>query len=104
VGQGVEDSDEAREFFFGAVFGASEDLDEVVRGEERAEHQQAREVELASGNGLQQQGEAAHEAGGSDTAIRFVFGEAQLVDAVGVEARAGTSAVDAARFDLAEVR
>ena len=60
-------------------------------------------MELTGGNGIEQRGKTAHEASGADAAEGFVFGKAQLVDAVSVEARAGTSAVDTARFDLGEV-
>ena len=86
------------------MFGEREDLDEIVGGEVRTQHQQAREVELTCGNGIEQRGKAAHEACRADAAEGFVFGKAELVDAVGVEARAGTSAVDTAHFDLGEVR
>jgi hypothetical protein len=85
------------------VLGEHEDLDEIVGGEVGIQHQQAREVELTSGNRIEQHGEAAYEASRADAAKGFVFGEAEFVDAVRVEARAGTSAVDAPRFDLGEV-
>jgi hypothetical protein len=60
-------------------------------------------VELTGGNGIEQRGKAAYEASRADAAKGFVFGEAEFVDAVGVEARAGPSAMDTARFDLREV-
>jgi hypothetical protein len=86
------------------VFGASEDLDEIVSGEQRSQHQQAREVELTGGDRVEQRGKAAHETGGSDATKRLVFREPKLVNAIAVEARASASAMDAARFDLPEVR
>jgi hypothetical protein len=73
-------------------------------GEVRTQHQQAREVELTGGNGIEQRGKAAHEAGRADAAKGFVFGKAEFVDTIGVEARADTSAVDTALFDFGEVR
>jgi hypothetical protein len=61
-------------------------------------------MKLPRGDGLQEHRKAAHESGGRDAAKRFIFGEAKLVDAIRVEARTGASAVDAARFDLTQVR
>jgi hypothetical protein len=85
------------------MLGEREDLDEIVGGDVGTEHQPAREVELTGGNGIEQRGKAAHEASCADAAKGFVFGKAEFVNAIGVEARAGTGAVDAARFDLGEV-
>ena len=103
LGQRVEAPDQTRELLLGAVLGEREDLDEIFGGEVGTQHQQAREVEFTGGNGIEQRGKTAHEASRADAAECFVFGKAELVDAVGVEARAGTSAVDAALFDLGEV-
>jgi hypothetical protein len=75
----------------------------VLFGEVGPEHQEAGEVELAGGNRVQEGGETADEAGGGDAAKGLVFGVAEFVDAVDVEARAGTRPMDAARLDLAEV-
>jgi hypothetical protein len=61
-------------------------------------------VKLPRGHGLQEHGKAVHESSGRDSAKRFVFGEAKLVNTESVEARTGSHAVDAARFDLTEVR
>jgi hypothetical protein len=61
-------------------------------------------VKLPRGDGLQERRKAAHESSGGDAAKRFVFGEAEFVDAVGIKARTGANAVDPARFDLTEVR
>jgi hypothetical protein len=86
------------------MLGEREDLHEIVGGEVRTQHQQAREVELAGGNGIEQHGKAAHEASRADAAERFVFGETQLVNTIRVQARASAGAMDPARFDLGEVR
>jgi hypothetical protein len=86
------------------VLGECEDLDKIVGGEVRTQHQWAREVELPGSDGIEQRGEAAYEASRADAAKGFVFGKAEFVVAVSVEARAGTSAVNTARFDLREVR
>jgi hypothetical protein len=69
----------------------------------RTEHQEASEVKFSCGYVIEQRGKAAHEAGGGNSAIRFVLRQAQFVDAVDIEARAGAGAVDAARLDLGEV-
>ena len=82
---------------------SGEDLDEVTFGEVRAEHEQPGEVELAGGERVEQRREASDETSGSDAAKGLVLREAEFVNAVGVEARAGARAVNAARFDLAEV-
>ena len=103
VGQRIELADEARDFLLGAVLGSGQHLRHVVGGEVRAEHQQGGEVELACGNRVEQGGKAAHEARGGDAAVGFVFGEAQFVDAVDVEARACADAVDTAGLHLGEV-
>jgi hypothetical protein len=102
--QRVELSDQASDFFLGAVLGTEQDLAEVLFGEVGAEHQEAGEVELAGGNRVQKYGKTANETGGGDAAKGLVFGVAQLVDAIGVEARADTYPMDTARLDLAEVR
>jgi hypothetical protein len=86
------------------VFGAGKHFDEIFGGEERAQHQEARQVQFAFGDGRQQRGKATHMASRSDAPERFVFGETQFVHAVGVQARTGTSAVKATRFDLSQVR
>jgi hypothetical protein len=85
------------------VFGAREDLDEVRLGEVRAKHEQAREMELAGGESVEQCWEASDETSGGNAPESLVLRQAQFVDTVGVEARAGPRAVNAARFDLAEV-
>src|SRR4030095_2211342 len=82
--QRVEDPDQARELLLGAVLGASEDLDEIVRGEQRSQHQQARQVELTGGDRVEQRGKAAHETGGGDAPKRLVFRETKLVNAIAV--------------------
>jgi hypothetical protein len=71
--------------------------------EVRAKHEQAREVELARAERVEQRGEPSDETSGSNAAKGFVLGEAELVNAVGVEARTGARAVNAAGFGLAEV-
>src|SRR3954468_9918626 len=68
-----------------------------------AKHEQLREVELARGEGVEQRREASDETSGGNAAESLVLGEAELVDAIAVETRAGTRAVNAARFYLAEV-
>jgi hypothetical protein len=103
VGQRIELPDEARDFLLGPMLGSGQYLRQVLGREVRVEHQQTGEVELARSDGLEQLGKAAHEARGGDPAKRFVFREAQFVNAIAVEARAGTGTVDAAGFDLAEV-
>jgi hypothetical protein len=61
-------------------------------------------MKLSRGHSLQEHGKAAHQPSGGDSAKRFIFGEAKLVDTVRVEARTGANAVNATRFDLTEVR
>jgi hypothetical protein len=102
-GQRVEDAHELCELALGPVLGAREDMGEVSLVEVRAEHEQPGKVELAGGQRVQECREASDETSGGNAAKGFVFGEAELINAVGVEARAGARAVNAARFDLAEV-
>src|SRR5215471_13390234 len=86
------------------MFGAGEDFDHVLLGEVGAEHEQAREVELAEGDGVTQRREASDEARSGNPAKGFVFREPKLVDAIDVKARARSGAVNATGLDLAEVR
>jgi hypothetical protein len=60
-------------------------------------------VELTSSHRVPQGGKAADQTGGGDAAKGLVFGKAQFINAVRIEARAGTGPVDAACLDLAEV-
>jgi hypothetical protein len=85
------------------VLGTQQNFAEVFFGEVRAEHQEAREVELTQSDRAPQSRKAADEASSGDAAKGFVLGKAELVDAISVEARTGTGPVDAARLDLAEV-
>jgi hypothetical protein len=60
-------------------------------------------MELAGSQSVEQCREAPHQARGGDSSKRLVLGEPKLIDAVGVKARAGPDAVNAACFDLSEV-
>jgi hypothetical protein len=60
-------------------------------------------MELAGGESVEQRREASDETSGRNPPESLVLRETELIDAVNVEARAGASAVNAARFDLAEV-
>jgi hypothetical protein len=73
IRQWVELPDEARNFLLGPVFGAGEYFEQVGVGEVRAEHQQAGEVEFTCGDGVEQRGKAAHEAGGGNAAVGFLL-------------------------------
>jgi hypothetical protein len=95
---------EFSEFLLCAELGARDYLDVVFWREDRADLQQSRQVQLASGDGLDQQRKAFHQFRCAGASRRSVFREAKLVDAVRVKARAGTTAMNAARFDLCEVR
>ncbi len=59
----------------------------------RPEHQQTRQMQLAIRNGAEQDGKPLHQLGGAGAPRRGVLGKAQLVNAVGVKARAGPRAV-----------
>ena len=60
-------------------------------------------MKLAGRDGVEQGRKAANKARRGNAAEGLVLGEAKVVDAVGVEARAGTGAMDAACLDLGEV-
>jgi hypothetical protein len=60
-------------------------------------------MELTRGQSIEQRRKALDETRSRDAAKCFVFREAELVDAVRVEARAGTRAVDSAGFDFSEM-
>jgi hypothetical protein len=100
---GLEDAELAARIWPTFACSAPGDLDEVRLGEVRAEHEQPGEVELARGQRVEQRREASDETSGCNSAKSLVLREAELVDAVRVEARAGARAVNAARFDFAEV-
>jgi hypothetical protein len=85
------------------VLGTRKDLDQIILREVRAKHEQPCEVELAGTHSLEQCREASDETSGGNAAKGLVLREAELVDAVSVETRAGARAVNAAQFDLAEV-
>lgn len=82
------------------MLGANEHLAKIVGCEVWPEHQQGREVELAVRDGVEERGKTSDQAGRADAAKRGVFGEAQLVDAVSVQARTSSGAVEATRFDF----
>jgi hypothetical protein len=93
----------ARSFGCPSAGPIKQDFAQVLVGKMRTEHQEAGEVELTSSHRVPQGGKAADQTGGGDAAKGLVFGEAQLINAVRIEARTGTDPVDAARLDLAEV-
>jgi hypothetical protein len=68
-----------------------------------AEHEQPGEMELSGGESAEQYGEASDETSGGNAPEGLVFRQAELVDAIRVEARARAGAVNAAGFDLAEM-
>ncbi len=86
------------------MLGSGEDVEVIVPRQVWSEHQETGEVELSGSDGVEERGKLVDEARGGHAANRGVFREAQLVNAVGVQARTRSSAVEAARFDLAEVR
>jgi len=75
--QRIEQADEGGDLLLGAVFGVSEDLQEIVFGEVGPEQQKAGEMELAGRNGVEQGWEAPDQARGGDAAIGFVLGAAE---------------------------
>jgi hypothetical protein len=104
VRQGIEQAHESSDLLLGPVLGSSEHLDQILFGEMRAEHQKTGEVKLPRGDGAAEERKAAHQASGGDPAISFVLRETQLVDAIGVQTRAGAAAMDAASFDLGKMQ
>jgi hypothetical protein len=86
------------------VLGPSEDFAEVLVAEVRTEQQETREVKLTRCDGLKQHRKAPNQAGCGHPTIGFVFGETEVVDAVGVEAGTRASAVQATCFEFTQVR
>jgi hypothetical protein len=85
------------------MLGARKNPGEVRFREVRAKHQEPSEVELVRGQRIEQRRKAPDETRSCYATKCLVFREAELVDAVGVEARAGARAVDATGFHLGEV-
>jgi hypothetical protein len=85
------------------MLGECHDLDVIGIGQVRTEQEKTREVKLAAGDRLEQRRELSYETRGLGSTKRAVFGEAELVDAVRVEARAAALAMDPTSFDLGEV-
>ncbi|HWA77027.1 MAG TPA: hypothetical protein VG937_32050 [Polyangiaceae bacterium] len=75
----------------------------VFFGEVWAQHEQAGQVDFTGSHGRQNGWESARESGGARPACGCVFRKAEFVDAIGVEAAAGSLAVQPARFHLGEV-
>jgi hypothetical protein len=80
-----------------------EELCVILAGQVRSEEQESGEVNGAFGKHLQQDRKRAHGFRSTGTALRFVFRQPKLVDAIGVERRAGPLAIDAPGVDLGEV-
>jgi len=86
------------------VLGTLEYFALIGRCQVRAEHQQAGEMQLAAGHGVEQRGERFDETRRAGATKGCVFGETQLIDAVRVKASAGLGPMNAPRLDLGEVR
>jgi hypothetical protein len=82
---------------------AAKDLRVPFAPQVRADHEHARQVDLALCDGVAELGVLAHEMGCFRTPERRVLSHPELVNAVGVERRAGALAVDAAPLHLTEV-
>jgi hypothetical protein len=75
----------------------------ILGGEVRAEHEQARQMQLASLDRAEQRWEPLHQPGRADPAKGCIFRQPQFVNAISVETGAGAKAVQPARFDLRQV-
>ncbi len=86
------------------MFGARQHLDQVLCRQVRAEQQHGREVQLAAGNSVEKLGKASQQPCRAHAPKRRIFRELQLVNAIRVHTGAGAAAMNAARFDLPQVR
>ena len=85
------------------MLGADENLAQIFLGEVLAEHKKTGQVQLAGGDGIEERRKAPNESCSCNAPEGFVLRQAKLVDAIGVEARAGARAMDAASLHFAEV-
>jgi hypothetical protein len=99
----IEPSDETAQLALAPEAGSLEDLGVPLAAEVRADHQEPREVNFPSCDELAQLRKLADEPRGLRAASGGVLAHAELVQAIGVEARAGTPAMDAAHLDLPQV-
>jgi len=82
---------------------APEDFRVPFTAEVRTDHEQAREVDLALGDGITELGVLAHQPGRLRTPERSILTQAQFVDAIRVQRRTRAEAVDTPPLYLAEV-
>ena len=86
------------------MFCQPQDLAVVLLGQVGPEQEQAGQVKLAGSDLLEHDRELPCELRGARGAERRILGHPKLVHAVSTEAGAGPHAVNAASFDLGEVR
>jgi hypothetical protein len=96
--------DQPLELGLSPIAGSGEHLTVVFFGEIRREHDDAGKVDGGIRQHLEQDGKLPSDARGAAAAMRFVLGEAELVDAIGDERVARPPAIRAPGIDLGEVR
>ena len=85
------------------MLGSREHLEVIGTGEVWAQHQHARQVDLARRDLLEQDRELPRDLGGVGAPQCGVFGHAKLVDAIRVQAGTSSHTVDTAGLHLGEV-
>jgi hypothetical protein len=89
---------------FRSEFRAAHYLDDVFRREMGGKHQYTGQVQLTVRDGFEQQRKALYQLGRTRTPRRCVLRKTQLINAVGVQARARSGAVQPARIELGQMR
>ena len=103
IRQRAQQADEFFDLLFGSELSSREHLGEVRIREVRSELQESSEMELSSLDRAEEQWKALHEPSRGDAPIGSVLGHPKFINAIGVNARAGASAMDPARLDLGQV-
>jgi len=104
IGRRCELSDDSFDLTLGPEADASEKVGMIFWCEMGTDEQDAGQMNRGFGQHGQKPRELARQSRSATAALGLVFRHAQFVDAIRIQRRASTLAMDAARFDLCEVR